>query len=79
MMVAEYNCMHEELIQDHSLKINELTSRADYKDKRIDDLYTKMEKMEEKILFLLMMDNIGMMSGIFLRKHCRQCGQLPGI
>ena len=44
MMVAEYNCMHEELIQDHSLKINELTSRADYKDKRIDDLYTKMEK-----------------------------------
>lgn len=49
MMVAEYNCMHEELIQDHSLKINELTSRADYKDKRIDDLYVKMEKMEEKL------------------------------
>ena len=49
MMVAEYNCMHEELIQDHSLKINELTSRADYKDKRIDELYTKMEKMEEKL------------------------------
>lgn len=49
MMVAEYNCMHEELIQDHSLKINELTNRADYKDKRIDDLYTKMEKMEEKL------------------------------
>ena len=41
--------MHEELIQDHSLKINELTSRADYKDKRIDELYTKMEKMEEKL------------------------------
>ena len=41
--------MHEELIQDHSLKINELTNRADYKDKRIDDLYTKMEKMEEKL------------------------------
>ncbi len=41
--------MHEELLQDHSLKLNELSNRADYKDKRIDDLYVKIEKMEEKI------------------------------
>lgn len=41
--------MHEELLQDHSLQIKGLESRADYKDKRIDDLYVKIEKMEEKI------------------------------
>ena len=48
-MANNYECMHEELLQDHSLKLNELTNRADYKDKRIDDLYSKIEKMEEKI------------------------------
>ena len=48
-MVNNYECMHEELLQDHSLKLNELSNRADYKDKRIDDLYLKMEKMDEKI------------------------------
>ena len=48
-MNAEYNCMHEELLQDHSLHIKELEARADFKDHRIDELYTKMEKMEEKL------------------------------
>ena len=48
-MANNYECMHEELLQDHSLKLNELSNRADYKDKRIDDLYLKIEKMEEKI------------------------------
>ena len=42
-------CIHEELIQNHSLNIKELEGRADYKEKRIDELYTKIEKMEEKI------------------------------
>ena len=45
----DYNCIHEEQIQNHSRKIAELKTRADYKDKRIDALYSKIEKMEEKI------------------------------
>ena len=42
-------CIHEELIQNHSLNIKELEGRADYKEKRIDELYTKIEKMEDKL------------------------------
>ena len=42
-------CLHEEQIQGQSRKITELETRADYKDKRIDDLYVKIEKMESKI------------------------------
>lgn len=45
----DYTCIHEEQIQSQSRKITELETRADYKDKRIDDLYTKIEKMENKI------------------------------
>ena len=45
----EYVCIHEEQIQDQSRKITELETRADYKDKRIDDLYVKIEKMENKL------------------------------
>lgn len=50
-MVAKdsYTCIHEEQIQDHSVQIRALETRADYKDKRIDDLYDKIEKMEDKI------------------------------
>ena len=42
-------CIHEELIQNHSLNIKELEGRADYKEKRIDELYAKIEKMEDKL------------------------------
>ena len=48
-MAVEYDCIHETLIQNHSTDIQSLKTRADYKDKRIDDLYDKMEKMEKKI------------------------------
>jgi peptidoglycan hydrolase CwlO-like protein len=48
-MAIEYDCMHEKLIQSHSADIQSLKTRADYKDKRIDELYDKMEKMENKI------------------------------
>ena len=47
--MVDYTCIHEDQIQGQSRKIAELETRADYKDKRIDDLYTKIEKMEEKI------------------------------
>ena len=42
-------CFHEDLIQSQTKDIERLKTRADYKDKRIDDLYVKMEKMEEKL------------------------------
>lgn len=48
-MGVEYDCVHESLIQSHSTDIQSLKTRADYKDKRIDELYDKMEKMENKI------------------------------
>ena len=49
MTPAEYTCIHEDQIQGQSRKITELETRADYKDKRIDELYLKMEKMETKL------------------------------
>ena len=49
MAVKEYECLHEDLIQDHSIQIKGLETRADYKDKRIDELYDKIDKMEEKL------------------------------
>ena len=47
--MADYTCIHEEQIQTQGRKLAELETRADYKDKRIDDLYVKIEKMESKI------------------------------
>ena len=48
-MAVKYDCIHEDLIQTQSKDLERLKPRADYKDKRIDELYVKMEKMEEKI------------------------------
>ena len=49
LTMVDYTCIHEDQIQSQSRKIAELETRADYKDKRIDDLYVKIEKMENKI------------------------------
>jgi len=48
-MAVKYDCVHEDLIQSHSTDIQSLKTRADYKDKRINELYDKIEKMENKI------------------------------
>ena len=40
---------HEAQIQENSRKIAELETRANYKDKRIDELYAKMDKIENKL------------------------------
>ena len=45
----EYVCIHDEQIQSQSRKITELETRANYKDKRIDELYIKIDKMENKL------------------------------
>ena len=47
--MVDYTCLHEDQIQNQSRKIAELETRADYKDKRIDELYVKIEKMEDKL------------------------------
>ena len=49
MTEAKYECMHEELLQDHNLKIGQLESRADFKDQRIGALEKKMDKMDQKL------------------------------
>ncbi len=46
---VEYDCIHEDLLQSQTRDLERLKTRADYKDKRIDELYVKMEKMEEKL------------------------------
>lgn len=53
-MAVETPCsQHEEIIQNHSRKIAELETRADYKEKMIDSLDDKMEKMDKKMDELL--------------------------
>ena len=47
--MENHNCIKENQLQKHSNIITELETRADYKDRRIDDLYVKIEKMEDKI------------------------------
>ena len=44
-MSIQYDCIHESLIQSHSTDIESLKTRADYKDKRLDDLDAKIEKI----------------------------------
>ena len=48
-MVIEYDCIHEELIQSQARDMERLKTRQELKEKRIDELYDKMEKMENKI------------------------------
>ena len=47
--MVDYTCIHEEQIQGQSRKIAELETRADYKDKRIDDLYVKIKSNRNRI------------------------------
>lgn len=49
MRDAEYTCIHEELVQDHSLKINELEARANFKDQRLTNVENQMKEMNDKL------------------------------
>lgn len=44
-----YECMHEELLQNHNLQINELQQELGYKKQRIDELKEDNKRMEDKI------------------------------
>lgn len=52
-MAAEYTCIHEDQIQGISRKTAELEARADYKEKRIDELNNKINEMDKKLDVLI--------------------------
>ena len=52
-MPTEHNCIHEEQIQGISRKTAELEARADYKEKRIDELNDKINEMDKKLDILV--------------------------
>lgn len=45
----KYDCMHENLLQDHSLKIASLEKEIIFKKERLDDFKKDNERMETKI------------------------------
>jgi len=47
-MAVEYDCMHEEQIQQQSRQLERLEARSDFKEQRIDELNNKMDKLNEK-------------------------------
>ena len=44
-----YDCMHEELLQNHSLQINDLQNELGYKKEKLDDLKKQNEKMQDTL------------------------------
>ena len=48
-MAIDYDCIHEDLIQSQARDMERLKTRQELKEKRIDELYSKMEKMEQKL------------------------------
>ena len=45
----KYSCIHEELIQDHSLQLKTLEAEIEFKKEKIDDLKTSVENIENKL------------------------------
>ena len=41
-----YECIHEELLQNHTLEINNITKELDYKKEKLDDLKKDNEKIQ---------------------------------
>lgn len=48
-MTSNYECLHEEQIQGISRKTAELEARADYKDKRIDELKEDILELKQSV------------------------------
>ena len=44
-----YQCIHEELLQNHSLEITEMKSELNYKKEKLDDLKKQNEKMQDTL------------------------------
>lgn len=52
-MAVEYDCVHEELLNNHSLKLTELEKEVEFKKEKIDNLQDNMEKIDKKLDRLL--------------------------
>ena len=48
-MAVEYDCVHEELLNNHSLKLTELEKEVEFKREKIDQLQKSMEKIDKKL------------------------------
>lgn len=48
-MVANHNCLYEQTIQEHSIKIKELDTKAGYKEQAIMELKEELKVMNAKI------------------------------
>ena len=44
-----YQCIHEELLQNHSLKITGIEKELNYKKEKLDDLKEQNEKMQDTL------------------------------
>lgn len=53
MMAANHECIHEDQIQGISRKTAELEAHSEYKEKRMDELNDKIEKIDEKLDFVI--------------------------
>ena len=49
MEEVNYQCVHEQTLQDHSLKITALEKEVSFKKEKLDDLKKDNERMETKI------------------------------
>jgi hypothetical protein len=45
----DHNCIHEELVQNHSLEITELQKEVQFKREKIDKLQKSVEAVDEKL------------------------------
>ena len=48
-MNAKYECFHEELLQDHSLKLTELDKEISFKREKIEELQTTTKEINDKL------------------------------
>ena len=49
MMESKYECFHEELLQDHSLKLTELDKEVQFKKEKIEDLQKTTKEINKKL------------------------------
>ena len=46
---ANYECVHESMLQDHSLKLKELDKEVQFKKEKIDNLQEKVDEINKKL------------------------------
>ena len=49
MTTANYECHHEELLNNHSLKLTELEKEVQFKKEKIDSIQMKIDEIDKKL------------------------------